>query len=329
MMKVSASKYSLFILTTFLMSCLDEQYEPATVTFYPALAAEMTEPEAGSAAAPYTIRLKTSRILPVESQVNIRITGNGAGYGYSYVTSPPELEPGLVTITIPAGETDAQFTFAPKNDGLFVPRNYDYTFSITQTSNAIKSVGQGQFSMRVFDSTEPFLKFDFNNCTSTPVGMTEQIVQRDDVMQVSTWGCTSFGYPDETTNAAEANAFGKGASGASNSYLVLPVINADNYSDLFFSMQVYSRFTGPGVINVRYSTNYSGTGDPEADGVTWIDLEEANAAMPAAGSRNWVQVSQLLENVSGQNFYFAIQYVGGTSASASNWRIDELEIKGN
>jgi hypothetical protein len=141
MMKVSASKYSLFILTTFLMSCLDEQYEPATVTFYPALAAEMTEPEAGSAAAPYTIRLKTSRILPVESQVNIRITGNGAGYGYSYVTSPPELEPGLVTITIPAGETDAQFTFAPKNDGLFVPRNYDYTFSITQTSNAIKSVG--------------------------------------------------------------------------------------------------------------------------------------------------------------------------------------------
>lgn len=314
---------SLFMLA-FLFSC-EEDYEPATITFYPALNATGVEPEENATGTPLTVVLRTSRVLLEDSRVNIRIEGNGAGYGNSYTTFPPQLEPGVVTITVPAQENEATFRFIPRNDGVFIPTDYQYTFTIDEIDNQIRSIGQQHFSMTVTDNTAAFFSDNFSTCPGT--NFTERVASG-----VSTWGCSGFGYPDETPAnlCREANAFNKGGAGASNSYLVMTTpIDGTQYDFLYISAQVYSRFTGAGGIKFVYSTNYSGTGNPEADGVTWTELTEINAALPAAGTQDWKEVAQLVENIGDDPVYIAIQHNGGTTASSSSWRIDDFSIKGN
>lgn len=312
---------SLFMLA-FLFSC-EEDYEPATITFYPALNGSGTEPDEDETGQSLTVVLRTSRVMSEDSKVNIRIEGNGAGYGNSYLTTPPQLEPGVVTLTVPAEENEVSFTFTPKNDGVFIPTDYHYTFTIDEIDNKIKSVGQKKFNMTVTDNTAAFF-FD-NACPST--NFTERVASG-----VSTWACSGFGYPDEVVSntCREANAFNKGGAGASNSYLVMtnPILGTE-YDFLFISAQVYSRFTGAGGIKFVYSINYSGTGDPEADGVIWTELTEINSQIPAAGTQKWTNVAQMLEGIGNEPVYIAIQHKGGTTASSSSWRIDDFSIKGN
>lgn len=317
-------KISVVLLVTiaFLFSCEEERYEPATITFYPTLNATGTEPAIGVAGSPLTVTLKTSRRLIEDSQVNIRIEGNGVGYGNSYTTNPPQLEPGIVTLTIPKGEVNASFTFIPRNDQLFVPTNYQYKLIIDQTSNEIRSIGQKYFNLTVEDNTRAFFDENFNVCPGTK--FTEQIVTGG-----STWGCSTFGYPNETTSCREANAFGKGGTTPCNTYLVMSTpINGNDYSTLYISSLVYSRFTGSGEIKFVYSSNYSGSGNPEATGVTWTELNQINTNLPAAGTQVWKPVAHLIENVPTGNIYIGIQHKGGVTTSSSSWRIDNFEIKG-
>lgn len=325
-MKRSSQLYSIVLLALFalLFSC-EEDYDPATITFYPSLNASGVEPDENTAGLPLTVVLRTSRVLGEDSRVNIRIAGNGAGYGNSYTTFPPQLEPGIVTLTIPRGEVETSFTFTPKNDGIFIPTDYQYTFSIEGIDNEIKSVGRKHFSVRITDNTTAFFFDNFTTCPGT--NFTERIASG-----VSTWGCSGFGYPDEVSSnlCREANAFNKGGVGASNSYLVMTdPVDGTEYDFLYISAQVYSRFTGAGGIKFVYSTNYSGTGDPEADGVTWTELTEINSELPAAGSQEWTGVAQMLEGIGDEPVYIAIRHAGGTSASSSSWRIDNFSIKGN
>lgn len=306
-----------------LFSCEDE-FEQATVTFYPTLEAIANEPNEGAEGVPVTISLKTSRTLADDSYVNIRIEGEGAGYGFSYTTNPPQLEPGIITLTVPAGESTASFTFTPQYDGIIEQNDYHYTFTIEGANNAIRSIGQKHFAMTVREGR--LRSFDFTACSGIPTGFTEQIVPGDGIMTSSTWACTSFGFPDDTPNALEANAFGTTKSdGASNSYLVLDVINATTYSQFYIDFEVYSRFAGPGVIKLVYSTDYSGTGNPEA--ATWTELTDINSQYPDAGSRIWKHISGSLEAPDSNSLYFAIQFEGGTKSSSANWRIDNFEIK--
>lgn len=311
-----------FVAMAFLLSCTDE-YEQATITFYPNLEAATVEPAEGAQGTPYRIDLITSRILAQESQVNIRIEGNGAGYGNSYLTNPPPLQAGIITLTIPANASSTSFTFTPLNDGVVEVNDYTYRFIIAETSNSIRSVGQDVFTFHVTEP--PLFVADFNTCSGSPAGFAERIVPG--AMAAATWGCTDFGYPNETTKAAEANAFGKG-DGVSNSYLVLqqPLDGAD-FDELFISMLVYSRFSGAGQIRLKYSTNYSGTGNPEADGVTWTEVAGATELLPAAGSRVWAEVKGSISGIADEQVYIAIQFSGGTTSSSSNWRIDDFIIK--
>jgi hypothetical protein len=317
---------TLFFVMLVLLSCSEEQYEQATITFYPTLNAETLEPAAGTSGNPYTIELLTSRILAHETQVNIRIEGNGAGYGYSYTTFPPQLEPGIVTVTVPAGEKKTLFTFTPLNDGIVEFENYHYTFTIAQANASVKSIGQGVFNFTVVEL--PFFEEHFDECSGMPAGLREEIVPG--AMAASVWACTNFGYPettDGTKYSFEANGFNKG-DGISNSYLIIEEpIDDPAISDVFVSARLYSRFTGAGAFNILYSTNYSGTGSPEAEGVTWSEFPGTAQSIPTAGSREWTDVSGTLSGLQGQKVYVAFQYKGGTNGSAANWRLDDVIVK--
>lgn len=313
----------LIITLAFLFSC-EEDNEPATVTFYPSLNGKGIEPDLNATGTPITVMLKTSRRMLEDSRVNVRIEGNGAGYGNSYTTNPPQLEPGIITVLIPRGETQASFDFVPKNDDLFIPTGYKYNFIIDQTSNEIRSIGQKRFKVEVEDNTQAFFSENFNVCPGTK--FVEEVVTG-----VSTWGCSAFGYPNETTSTREANAFGKGGTTGSNTYLIMdqPVDGTEYSGMLYISALVYSRFTGSGGIKFVYSTNYSGTGNPEADGVTWTELTEINSELPGAGTQVWKPVDQTISDVPPANIYIAIHHEGGVTTSSSSWRIENFEIKGN
>jgi hypothetical protein len=315
--------YSSLIMVTVLCSCIKDEYEQATITFYPTLSAEADEPNVGTDGIPVTINLLTSRNMLEESQVNIKIIGSGAGYGYSYVTNPPMLESGIVTLTIPKGQSKTSFTFTPRNDGI-ITNDYHYAFVIDGASNGIKSIGQKQFTLTVKEGR--LRKYDFNACSGAPAGFTEQIVPGPGIMTSTTWGCTTFGY--NTTSGIEANAFGSNKSeGTCNSYLVMDVIDAKAYSTFYASVQVYSHFSGPGTIKIKYSTNYAGSGNPEAESVVWTDFAEMNSQLPAAGSRTWKTINGKLENVNADKLYFAIHFTGATKSSSANWRVDNFELK--
>ncbi len=307
----------------FVLGCAEEDYEAATVTFYPSLAASATEPAPGTAGTPIRVDLVTSRVLAQESQINIKVQGNGAGYGFSYVTNPPQLQQGVITLTIPEGETTSFFTITPLNDGVVEVNDYEYTFTIDQYSNSIRSTGQNAFKLYVTEP--PLVDQNFNDCSGAPAAFSERIVTGS--MAATLWACTDFGFPNESTKAVEANAFGKGA-GVANSYLVLnePLDGAD-FNEMIFSMQVYSRFSGAGQIRLKYSTNYSGTGNPDAEGVTWTEVPGFAEQLPSAGSRAWALVKASVTNVADEPVYIAIQFQGGTTSSSSNWRIDDFTIK--
>ncbi len=315
-----------FVALAFLLSCTDE-YEQATITFYPALEAASIEPAVGEQGTPYRVELITSRILAQESQVNIRIEGNGAGYGNSYLTNPPPLQPGLITLTIPANTSTASFTFTPLNDGVVEVNDYTYRFTIAETSNSIRSVGQDVFTFKVTEP--PLFAAAFNTCSGSPAGFVERIVPG--ALPAATWACTDFGYPNETTKAIEANAFNKG-NGVSNAYLILQEpLDGTDFNELFISMRVYSRFSGAGQLRLKYSTNYSGTGNPEAEGVVWTEVPGSTALLPNAGSRVWTDVEGSISGIADEQVYIAFQFsgaIGNTgSSSSSNWRIDDLNIK--
>jgi hypothetical protein len=127
----------------------------------------------------------------------------------------------------------------------------------------------------------------------------------------------------------EANSFNKGNATGCNTYLVVnTVIDGSAYENLYISTDVYSRFTGNGGIAFVYSTNYSGTGNPEADGVVWTEIEDLNKGIPAAGTQKWTNTTALIPSPGGP-MYIAVHHYGGTTASSSSWRIDNFSVKGN
>jgi len=310
-----------------LVACDGNDYEGVTVTFAPTLAGEIAEPASGKSVEPVIVTLQTSRVLWEDSQVNIRIEGTGAGYGYSYATEPAMLQPGVLTLTIPAGKNVASFKFQPVNDGIFEPFNYDYTFHIDQTNDLIESVGQADYNLRVIDSTDPFLEYNFEDCSTNLAQLVEQVVDNSEVMQAKSWKCGTVAY-NGSKGAISADAYGLGA-GTSNSYLVFPAIDGEKYSTVYLSMMVESNFSGAGAIKVVYSTTYTGEGNPEATGVTWTDMTDLNAEMPGTGKKVWAKVDGLIQNIDGGKLYIAIQYKGGQNASASGWVVDDVQIKGN
>ena len=78
---------------------------------------------------------------------------------------------------------------------------------------------------------------------------------------------------------------------------------------------------GDGSFKVMYSTNYSGTGDPNT--ATWTDI---NATL-SAGNFVFTQSGEIdLSAVSGTNVYIAFKYTCGT-ANVPTWEVASIALK--
>ena len=126
------------------------------------------------------------------------------------------------------------------------------------------------------------------------------------------WTANSYG----GNNYAYANAYNQGAT---ETWLITPSITPPGAGGVVLTFSTAKNYNGPG-LQVKYSTNYSGTGDPSA--ATWTDITSDCAL--SAGSWNWVESGNVA--VAGASpLHFAWVYTSEAS-SAAGWEVDNIMV---
>jgi Endonuclease I len=155
------------------------------------------------------------------------------------------------------------------------------------------------------------LSVDFSSCL--PAGWVTYSVASN-----KNWNCISNQY-------MEANGFNGDV--ASEDWLVTSKIDATNFNNVALTFNVKTKFTDtnyPNTLTVYYSTNYAGTGNPNA--ATWNLL---SYTVPAANSNAFASSGSInLAAVDGKQFYIGFKYVstGISSNSAALWDVDDVVV---
>ncbi|RYF75906.1 MAG: ExeM/NucH family extracellular endonuclease, partial [Comamonadaceae bacterium] len=159
----------------------------------------------------------------------------------------------------------------------------------------------------------------FNDAT----GFADFTKYSQDADAANSWFLNSTAGNDK---AAEANGFGDTA--AANDWLISKAFNLNGTAVEFLSFRTWTNFTDSGFaqpLTLKYSTDYSGTGDPAL--ATWTEL--TFTASPRA-SQTWTDSGLIdLSELSGTNVHFAFQYQssGTASNSSSSWRVDDFQLQ--
>ncbi|NJM15616.1 MAG: hypothetical protein HC896_09820, partial [Bacteroidales bacterium] len=166
------------------------------------------------------------------------------------------------------------------------------------------------------------LSEDFNNCPAAPAGWLAYSVSSN-----HDWICTNFGASNQAGDYGyEMNGYG--ADVVSEDWLISPALSLGN-GGYVLNFNSNKRYAGP-ALQVLYSTNYSGTGNPNA--ATWTVQAAATAAVDVVeSSNNYVNSGDIsLDGITG-NVYFAFKYVstGTGSGTGARYRVDDVVIKSN
>lgn len=122
-----------------------------------------------------------------------------------------------------------------------------------------------------------------------------------------------------------ASAFG-GNLGTDNTYLIVGPFNLANFSSVQLSFDFRVEYdTGPGSISFKYSTNYPGSGNPEASGVSWTDLSGINSQLPTTNTA-YTNISSSF-SLQTNNVFIGIHFSGGMSSNSKRFRIDNFWLK--
>ncbi|MBU1370281.1 MAG: S8 family serine peptidase, partial [Bacteroidetes bacterium] len=125
----------------------------------------------------------------------------------------------------------------------------------------------------------------------------------------------------EGNGYARMNGYNSGET--EEDWLILPGINADDYTTITMSFETAYNFgtnDADNYLKLFYSTDYIGVGDP--NDATWTELA---FTQPVAGNYVYVNSGDIdLSAISGQ-FYLAFKY-RGTNGSYRAWQIDNINI---
>lgn len=123
---------------------------------------------------------------------------------------------------------------------------------------------------------------------------------------------------------------GYAGDAASNDWLISPQINLDNFHNerlSFMSKSQYIDLNNYPAVKVKYSTNYSGSGNPTL--ATWTELP---ATFSDDNSNKWKSSGNIdIYEIIGTQVYFAFHYTStGTGASTSSrWSVTDIKIIGD
>jgi len=193
-----------------------------------------------------------------------------------------------------------------------IPNQTDGTVVYYEVAATDDSIGTGvssEYSYRI-DNNPPaiILDEDFSSCpvadwTNYSVSGSED------------WECSSYGY-------LEANAYD--GTGASDDWFISPPINMDLYEDEYLTFKSWTKYTDTYYppVELKYSTDYSGSGDPTL--ATWSDL---SPTWSAEDSEVWTSSGEIdLSAITGTNAFIAFRYTssGNASETSAIWEIDDI-----
>ncbi len=186
---------------------------------------------------------------------------------------------------------------------------YPYTNSGTninfKTDGTVPSVTASTLVAPVTIESE-----DFATCPSADW----QIVNQDGDNKL--WACDA--------NSMKANGYGATPAGSiSDDWLISPVINLNNYTDEILTFETKTQYTGP-ALKCKYSTNYTGTGNPNS--AAWTEF-----SFTPATTTTWVSSGNVnLSGISGSAVYIAFHYTstGTLTNEAASWWVDNILITG-
>lgn len=261
------------------------------------------------------VRIET----PVVVNVSI-INFQGLQYGVDYTTDPAP-SGNTLTVELSGDDTDPGFFVFPViKPG--APDKRSLSFEISGVEGGNLQPGQSASLVYKLDITkiQPIqISYDFNSCVdfATPSGFIE--VFEPGSKTDRGWGCRAFGL--NATRAPRASGFG-GTAGDDKAWMILNPITIPQGATVQISFWVYSNFSGPGTISAKWSSDYSGAGNPLTAG--WTDLSTLNSQYPAAGSKVWKKVEATYTNISGNQVYFGIQFTGANNTASASWDIDDF-----
>ncbi|MDX1929827.1 MAG: choice-of-anchor I family protein [Pirellulaceae bacterium] len=254
----------------------------------------------------------TVTLTPANNQVDL---GNGAGVAR------------VLTFTSANGTTSQTVTVSAMDDAIVEGNQaVAITISTTSTDAAFNALTTPDVNVTVIDNDFvgliPPQANDFATVAG-PAGLgLGWTVQSVDTDTANTW----FAATVDGNRLAEANGFGDTAP--ANDWLISPPINLDTTTGEVVRFDTFTRFTDSGAtppaLRFRYSTNYSGLGDPTA--ATWTDLSFTVPSItdPLTSSGN-IDVS----GIAGTLVWFAFQYTssGTTGSTSTQWRVDNFSIQ--
>jgi len=165
----------------------------------------------------------------------------------------------------------------------------------------------------------------FNQNFNDPAFLSNSGWTQYSVTGAQVWGSTNFGRTCITgcnnstaDKAAQMNGF-SGSSQDNEDWLISPQLDLTafaNYPALSFS--TISAFAGD-VLQLKYSTDYSGTGNPST--ATWISVD---GKFPPSNSSTWTTSSSIILPKS--IIYVAFVYTSNTT-TASRWTLDDWKLE--
>ena len=168
--------------------------------------------------------------------------------------------------------------------------------------------------------------YNFNNCLSTAGIFSDGFTQFSQAGEIL-WACTTFGRdpanPAATTptpNGVQINGFANNTNVPNIDWFISPKFDLSGTTYPLLSFWSRTRFNGL-PLQLKVSTNYTGTGDPNL--ATWTDL---NGRFPQQASDVWTQSSNInLTAFKTANVYIAFVYTS-TDEEGARWTMDDIRI---
>lgn len=196
--------------------------------------------------------------------------------------------------------------FSPKSPGTFVDEILISAEGATSRAVQVSGVG-------IREGLELIFFEDFENCDELNAFISFSVVGDE------AWECTTLGYEG---SAVRMSGFNDGAF-ENEDWLITPRLAVQSYEHL--ELDFYSRYEFPDntdPLSVLISTNYSGEGNPNAEGVIW---EELDVTLASNSTWTYSGINDISEYAD-ESVYIAFKYISETNAA--RWTIDNVRLRG-
>ncbi len=188
----------------------------------------------------------------------------------------------------------------------------EHDVELVLSENGETSTQNFTITVSEYSNTQTILDVDFSNCPAAD-WTTYSVASNKN------WICNSGTY--------EINAYG--GDEASDDWFISPAINFDTYENEILTFKTWTRYTDTEAprLKLKYSANYSGSGDPT--GTTWTEI---NYTPSAEDSQQWTESGSLdLSQLSGTGIYLAFHYTssGTGGGSSTYWILDDILLQGD